>query len=61
MIITAIIGCTAGAVARPQKSLDIIKQQMERIYKLYGQGYGTTNMMQNCEEKVYIIFTKIKY
>ncbi len=61
MIITAIIGCTAGAVARPQKSLEIIKQQMERIYTLYGQGYGTNNMLQNCEKKVYIILSKMEY
>lgn len=62
MIITAtIINCTAGAVARPQKSLEIIKQQMERIYTLYGQGYGTNNMLHDCECKVYIILSKMKY
>lgn len=57
MIITTII--TAGT--RKQKSLDTIMQQMERIYKLYEQGYGTSNMMDNCEEKTYIILAKMAY
>ena len=61
MIITAIIGCTTASVIRPQKSLDTIKQQMERIYTLYGQGYGTNNMLQDCEQKVYIILSKMEY
>lgn len=59
MIITAII--TAAKVIRPTKSYDTIKEQMERIYKLYGQGYGTTNMLEDCEQKVYIILSKMKY
>ena len=57
MIITTII--TAGT--RKQKSLDTIMRQMERIYKLYEQGYGTSNMMDNCEEKTYIILAKMAY
>jgi hypothetical protein len=62
MIITAtIINCTAGTSVRHQKSLEIIKQQMERIYTLYGQGYGTREMLHSCEQKVYVIFTKIPY
>jgi hypothetical protein len=58
MIITATIIRTS---VRHQKSLEIIKQQMERIYTLYGQGYGTNNMLQNCENKVYIILSKMEY
>jgi len=54
MIITAL-------VIRQEKSIDTIKQQMERIYTLYGQGYGTNNMLQNCEKKVYIILSKMEY
>lgn len=59
MIITSIV--TAARIIRPQKSYDAIKQQMERIYKLYTQGYGTTSMLTDCEQKVYLIFTKIPY
>jgi hypothetical protein len=59
MILTAII--TSASVARPVKSYDTIKQQMERIYKLYAQGYGTKEMLHNCEQKVYIIFSKMSY
>lgn len=59
MILTAII--TSASVVRPAKSYDTIKKQMERIYKLYGQGYGTKEMLENCEQKVYVIFTKIPY
>ena len=59
MIITAII--TSASVVRPAKSYDTIKKQMERIYKLYGQGYGTREMLEDCEQKVYVIFTKIPY
>ena len=59
MILTAII--TSASVVRPAKSYDTIKQQMERIYKLYGQGYGTKEMLEDCEQKVYVIFTKIPY
>jgi len=59
MILTAII--TSASVARPVKSYDTIKQQMERIYKLYEQGYGTKEMLEDCEQKVYVIFTKIPY
>ena len=59
MIFTAII--TSASVARPVKSYDTIKQQMERIYKLYVQGYGTKEMLEDCEQKVYVIFTKIPY
>ena len=57
MIITAIIGC----VERPKKSLDTIKQQMERIYALYIKGYGTNKMLQNCEDKVYVILSNMEY
>lgn len=39
---------------------DIVKQ-MERIYKLYTQGYGTNTMLQLCENKVYIVFSEMKY
>lgn len=59
MILTAII--TSASVVRPAKSYDTIKTQMERIYKLYGQGYGTKEMLEDCEQKVYVIFTKIPY
>jgi hypothetical protein len=59
MILTAII--TSASVVRPAKSYDTIKKQMERIYKLYGQGYGTREMLEDCEQKVYVIFTKIPY
>lgn len=59
MILTAII--TSSSVVRPAKSYDTIKKQMERIYKLYGQGYGTKEMLEDCEQKVYVIFTKIPY
>ena len=59
MIFTAII--TSASVARPAKSYDTIKKQMERIYKLYVQGYGTREMLEDCEQKVYVIFTKIPY
>ena len=59
MIITAII--TSASVVRPAKSYDTIKKQMERIYKLYVQGYGTREMLEDCEQKVYVIFTKIPY
>ena len=59
MIFTAII--TSASVVRPAKSYDTIKKQMERIYKLYGQGYGTREMLEDCEQKVYVIFTKIPY
>jgi hypothetical protein len=52
---------TAALVIRQQKSIDTIKQQMERIYKLYGQGYGTKEMLYGCEDKVYIIFSKMEY
>ena len=62
MIITAtIINCTAGTSVRHHKSLDTIKHQMERIYTLYGQGYGTNNMLHDCEQKVYIILSKMEY
>lgn len=46
---------------KKQKSIDTIKQQMERLYTLYGQGYGTDNMIHECEEKVYVIFAKMEY
>lgn len=59
MIFTAII--TSASVVRPAKSYDTIKKQMERIYKLYVQGYGTKEMLEDCEQKVYVIFTKIPY
>ena len=59
MILTAII--TSANVVRPAKSYDTIKRQMERIYKLYVQGYGTREMLEDCEQKVYVIFTKIPY
>jgi hypothetical protein len=59
MILTAII--TSASVARPAKSYDTIKKQMERIYKLYGQGYGTNNMLHGCEQKVYLILSKMEY
>lgn len=59
MILTAII--TSASVVRPAKSYDTIKKQMERIYKLYVQGYGTKEMLEDCEQKVYVIFTKIPY
>jgi multidrug resistance efflux pump len=59
MIFTAII--TSASVVRPAKSYDTIKKQMERIYKLYAQGYGTREMLEDCEQKVYVIFTKIPY
>ena len=59
MIFTAII--TSASVVRPAKSYDTIKKQMERIYKLYVQGYGTREMLEDCEQKVYVIFTKIPY
>ena len=52
---------TATIIRRPQKSHDAIKKQMERIYTLYGQGYGTKEMLTDCEQKVYLIFTKIPY
>ena len=58
MILTII---TSASVVRPAKSYDTIKKQMERIYKLYGQGYGTKEMLEDCEQKVYVIFTKIPY
>ena len=59
MILTAII--TSASVARPAKSYDTIKEQMERIYKLYGQGYGTKEMLHDCEQKVYLILSKMEY
>ena len=59
MILTAII--TSASVERPAKSYDTIKEQMERIYKLYVQGYGTREMLEDCEQKVYVIFTKAPY
>jgi len=59
MILTAII--TSASVARPAKSYDTIKEQMERIYTLYGQGYGTKEMLHGCEQKVYLIFSKMEY
>ena len=59
MILTTII--TSASVVRPAKSYDTIKKQMERIYKLYGQGYGTREMLEDCEQKVYVIFTKAPY
>ena len=43
------------------KSHNEISIQMERIYKLYGQGYGTNTMLQLCENKVYVVFTKMEY
>jgi len=58
MILTII---TSASAARPAKSYDTIKQQMERIYTLYGQGYGSKEMLYSCEQKVYVIFTKIPY
>lgn len=62
MIITAtFIGCNTASIVKQQKSLDTIKRQMERIYTLYGQGYGTNTMLQNCEDKLYAILTKMEY
>lgn len=43
------------------KSHNEISIQMERIYKLYSQGYGTNTMLQLCENKVYVVFTKMEY
>lgn len=51
----------AALVIRQQKSINTIKLQMERIYKLYGEGYGTNNMLHGCEQKVYIILSKMEY
>ena len=44
-----------------QKTHKQISDQMERIYTLYGQGYGTNKMLHNAEQKVYRLFTQIRY
>jgi hypothetical protein len=43
------------------KSIEVIKLQMDRIYRLYGEGYGTPTILQKCEDKVYLIFSNMEY
>lgn len=44
-----------------QKTHKQIMEQMERIYRLYTQGYGTTKMLHKCEDAVYVIVVRIEY
>lgn len=43
------------------KTKEQIAKQMERIYRLYGQGYGTPRLLWKCEEKFYAFFMKVEY
>ena len=43
------------------KSERQILAQMDRIYNLYCQGYGSSKMLENCDTKVYVIISKIGY
>ncbi len=43
------------------KSIQDILQQMDRIYKLYGQGYGSQRMLDYCDQKVYLIIRENMY
>ena len=56
--ITSLVTTTSKPVT---KTPNDINQQMERIYKLYAQGYGTKKMLTDCENKIYEIIIKISY
>lgn len=47
--------------ARRIKTTEEILSQIERIFDLYSKGYGSGRMFKQCDEKVYIIITKITY
>ena len=42
-----------------RKSTDEILNQMDRLYGLYCQGYGSKPMIETCDEKVYVIIAKL--
>lgn len=46
---------------RRTKTYQEIQEQVERIYRLYGQGYGSDKMLRDCDDKVYVIITRIEY
>lgn len=60
MIITTITAVISKPL-KQGKSKEQISKQMERIYKLYGQGYGTSTMLRECENRAYNIFMQIEY
>lgn len=43
------------------KSANDILNQMDRIYGLYCQGYGSKTMIETCDEKVYVVIAKFEY
>lgn len=47
--------------ARRIKTTEEILSQLERIFNLYSKGYGSGRMLQQCDERVYIIITRITY
>lgn len=49
------------AVINANKSDVIIRKQVERIYDLYCEGYGTRKMIERVDHAGYNAFTRMSY
>ncbi|MBP5458495.1 MAG: hypothetical protein J6Y37_18540 [Paludibacteraceae bacterium] len=46
---------------KPKKTPKQISMQMERIYTLYGRGYGSVKLLRKTEDKVFLFFASMEY